>query len=618
MPALVTVVVITAILYFGRDIFIPISVAILLTFALAPIVGFLRKRGLPRILAVIATVLMAFMAIALFAVVLATQVTSLAQNLPTYQSNIIEKIDSLKQMGKGGGIIDQVTSALNRVGQELQESGPGEEAGESNKPLPVEVVTRQSPIDILTNIVVPLISPFATAGLVIVVVIFMLLEREDLRDRFIRLAGAGDLNKTTEALHDAGKRVGRYLLMQLVINTTYAIPITLGLWLIGVPNALLWGVLTLVLRFVPYIGPAIGMILPMFVAFAALPGWTPLIATAALFIGVELLSNNVMEPWLYGSNTGLSPLAIIVSAIFWGWLWGPIGLVLSTPLTVCLVVLGKHVPQFEFFSVMFGNRPVLEPSVRIYQRLLAGDPDEAVDHAEDILEDQYLVDFYDGIGVPALLQAEEDRLRGVMNDEARHRFAAAALALVGELEAEANSEEEDDSDEEEDADDLPRDSDGKLLPDGEGRSLIVVGGRTELDDALAAMAAQSMATQGAQAVFKSHEVLRASKSQVDLTGVDTVVLSYLNPAALAWARLAVRRIKRLEPRLRVGLLAPGLADRDQPFDAATIGADFAVLTIADAIARGFADEKPVQLKPDATRRRRQVKAGRKAKVPAPA
>ena len=340
IPPLLTIVGLTAVLYLGRDILMPMAVAILLTFALAPIVSFLRRRGVPKIIAVVFTVLMAFVALLVFGFLVASQISNLAQNIPTYQNNIIEKVRSLQEMGASGGVIERLTGAIERVGKELQAGT--QSAVPEQKPLPVEVVTSQSPLDILFNIVVPLVSPFATAGLIVVVVIFMLVEREQLRDRFIRLVGAGDLHRTTEALQDAGKRVGRYLLMQLVINTTYAIPIALGLWLLGLPNALLWGLLTLVLRFVPYIGPAIGMILPMLLTVAATPGWAPLIWTAALFIVMELVSNNIMEPWLYGTRTGLSPLAVIVSAIFWAWLWGPVGAFLATPILLMAMVASDH------------------------------------------------------------------------------------------------------------------------------------------------------------------------------------------------------------------------------------------------------------------------------------
>lgn len=620
LPPLLTLTGVTAILYFGKDILMPMAVAILLTFALAPIVSFLRRRGVPRVVAVILTVALAFVAIASFAFLVATQVSTLAQNIPTYQSNIISKIDSLKDIGGGGGgLIDRLSNTIDRVGQELQDATTAAEAaGDSVKPMPVEVIERQSPLDILVNIVMPLISPFATAGLIVVVVIFMLIEREDLRDRFIRLVGAGDLHRTTEALQDAGSRVGRYLLMQLVVNTTYAIPISLGLWLLGVPNALLWGLLTLVLRFVPYIGPAIGMILPMMVAFAVLPGWAPLLWTAALFLGVELFSNNVMEPWLYGSRTGVSPLAIIVAAIFWSWLWGPIGLVLSTPLTVCLAVLGRHVPQFEFFDVMFSNNPVLEPSARVYQRLLAGDPDEAVDHAEQFLDEGYLVSFYDTIAVPALLRGEEDRTRGVMNEETQARFASAAMTLVKELEDVAEEEEEEVAeadDDDGDGDVGPADADGNELPEGDGRSLIVIGGHSGIDDALAAMAAQVMEVQGATAGHQPHTTLSSSGAgALDLNGVDTVVISYLNPSSPAWARQAVRRLKRRSRSLRVGLLVPSFQGGHETFTVESVNADFVVSRISEAVVRGFADEKPVALKRAAATLTRQRARGKTRKT----
>jgi predicted PurR-regulated permease PerM len=370
-------IAVAVILKVGQDIFVPLALALLLAFTLAPIVSFLRKRSVPKILAVIMAVVSAFCAIALFSVIVATQVTNLAENIPAYQRNIVAKVHALAQAGSGNGIFDHLSKVVERVGAEIQtgaaenqDNTPASEAT-TREPMPVEIVTRSNPIQTLVNLILPLISPFATAGLVIVLVVFMLLEREDLRDRFIRLVGLSDLHRTTAALQDAGKRVGKYLLMQLVVNSLYSIPIALGLWVLGIPNAILWGLLTLVLRFVPYIGAAIGMILPLFLALAIAPGWSLVIWVAALFITVELISNNVVEPWLYGSHTGLSPLAIIISAIFWSWLWGPLGLMLSTPLTVCLVVLGRYVPQFSFLDVLLGNEPVLEPHEKLYQRQLS-------------------------------------------------------------------------------------------------------------------------------------------------------------------------------------------------------------------------------------------------------
>lgn len=450
LPTVATVVTTVAALYFGREVFLPIAVALLLTFALAPLVSALKRVGIPRLPAVIASVLGAFAALAMFSFVVATQVSDLAQNIPVYQINILTKIRALKETGLGGGIIARLSGVIERVGQEIERQEPQlPSATETPKrdPIPVEIVAHEKPLEVLQNLVAPLLSPLASAGLVIVVVIFMLMEREDLRDRFIRLVGYGDLHRTTQALQDAGKRVGQYLLMQLVVNIVYAVPITIGLWVLGIPNALLWGMLALALRFVPYIGPIIGALLPLFLALAVAPGWALLLWTAALFIVMELITGNVIEPWLYGSRTGLSPLAIIVAAIFWTWLWGPLGLVLSTPLTVCLVVLGRHVPQFEFLDVLFGNEPVLEPHARLYQRLLAGDPDEATDHAEEFLEDKYLFEFYDKVAIPALLLGEHDRMRGVLDDEQRRLLAGSAETLVANLDDSAQQEAEEEEDE---------------------------------------------------------------------------------------------------------------------------------------------------------------------------
>ncbi|MGC4026477.1 MAG: AI-2E family transporter [Mesorhizobium sp.] len=591
IPPVVSLVGITAILYLGQDVFLPLAVALLLTFALAPIVSGLRKLSIPRTAAVILTVTVAFLFIALFSFMVASQLSSLAQNIPTYQSNIIEKVRSLKDSADSGGIFERVTQAVERVGAELS-ARADQQTTSQREPLPVEIVDRQSAIYLLVNVVVPLLSPFATAGLIIVVVIFMLLEREDLRDRFIRLVGTGDLHRTTQALQDAGKRVGQYLLMQLIINTSYAVPIGIGLWLLGIPNAILWGLLSLVLRFVPYIGPAIGMILPLFLAVAVTPGWTTVLWTAGLFLVMELFINNVMEPWLYGSRTGLSPLAIIVSAIFWTWLWGPVGLVLSTPLTVCLVVLGRHVPQFEFLDVLFGNEPVLEPDARLYQRLLAGDPDEAADNAETILEDKYLVEYYDEIGIPALLFGEADRERGALQDGQLRRFAATALTFVEDLEDAADELRED-----EQGDEKPVDEDGERLelPDGEGFKLVMIGGRTELDDVAAAILSQVVEGQGAETGVESFRKLHGSRQTVTgLSEADTVVVSYLSSTPLAYARQAVRRLKRGRKSLRVGVYVPNV-DPERMIDPKQISADFVAMSVMETVRLGLVKAEAVAL-----------------------
>jgi predicted PurR-regulated permease PerM len=605
-------VAIVAALYFGREVLLPLAIALLITFALAPVVSALRKLKVPRVAAVVASVFMAFSIVALFGLVLAFQVSELAQNVTTYQTNILTKVRSLKEAGAGAGIVEQLSRVVERVGREIEREEPstrtiGEEEPKRD-PLPVEVVPNQSPIEALQSMIAPLIGPLATSGLVVVVVIFMLLEREELRDRFIRLAGYGDLHRTTEALQDAGKRVGQYLLMQLVVNIVYAIPITIGLWLLGIPNAPLWGLLTLVLRFVPYIGPAIGMILPLFLALAVAPGWSLVLWTAALFVVVELISNNVVEPWLYGARTGLSPLAIIVAAIFWTWLWGPLGLVLSTPLTVCLVVLGRHVPQFEFLDVLFGNEPVLEPHARLYQRLLAGDPDEATDHAEEILDEEYLVDFYQNVAIPALLLSEQDRARGVLSGDQRRQVAASATILVANLGDIAQEEADEDDDtplsvnDDDKGKNKANDSNGEAdLPDGKGLSVLCAGGRGELDDAAAAMLAQVLEVQGATASRASHSDLEpAGIRHLKLDGVDTLVVGFLNANSVKHARYVVRRCKRAKPALRVGVVfwsETSRTDKEETLKLADdINADFVAYEMIDAAIGALSDAPPVRLR----------------------
>src|SRR5215467_3342862 len=264
---------------------------------------------------------------------------------------------------------------------------------EPTKPVPVEIQRPQfEPLQIVQGIVGPLLPPLALAGLVIVFVIMILLEREDLRDRLLRLAGR-DLHRTTVAMDDAAQRISRYLLRQLVVNACCGVPIGFGLALMGIPNAALWGILAALLRFIPYLGIVIAACFPVALAIAITPGWLLLVWVVLLFVGIELVVSNLLEPWVYGASTGLSPVALIAAATFWTWLWGPIGLLLSTPMTVCLVVLGRHVPQLGFLDVMLGSDPVLEPSDSFYQRLLANDPEEATEQAREFIREGSIAEF---------------------------------------------------------------------------------------------------------------------------------------------------------------------------------------------------------------------------------
>ncbi|WP_082520686.1 AI-2E family transporter [Rhizobium sp. Root482] len=559
IPTLVTFIGVVAVLYLAREVFLPIAIALLLTFALAPVVSALRRLRMPRVVAVLVTVLVTFCVIGVFSLIVALQVGELARHLPTYQSNIVTKIKTLKEGGEENGIIDRITRTIERINKEMGRPKVDVETGREpppEDPLLVEIYSPDNPVEVLTNLVMPLFAPLAMTGLVVVVVIFMLLEREDLRDRFIRLVGFSDLHRTTEALQDAARRVGHYLLMQLIVNVTYGIPIAAGLWIIGIPNAILWGLLAIVLRFVPYVGPIIAMMLPLILSVAIAPGWSLLLWTAGLFTVMELLINNVVEPLLYGSRTGLSPLAIIVSAIFWAWIWGAVGLVLSTPLTVCLVVLGKHVPQFAFLHVLFGSDPVLEPHARLYQRLLAGDPVEPTDQAEEILEKEYLVDYYANVAIPALVLAEHDRARGVMDKEQLLLVSATALTLVSNLEDSAAEEMDGDEPEKQDTEgEEAGDAVKEELPDGAGRSILCIGGRGEIDDVSAAMLAQVLRVEGADAKAASFTAIApANIGKLGSTEVETIVVCFLNEDSLRHAKYVVRRLKRAKGAVRLGIV----------------------------------------------------------------
>jgi predicted PurR-regulated permease PerM len=632
-PVIAAIAVVAA-LYFGRDIFVPLALALLLTFALSPVVSWLRRWRVPRIPAVMAAVAGALMAMLLFGAVVASQLATLAENLPLYQQNITMKVRAVREASVGEGIIQRASRMLETLGREIERdtetdapptAGPGEEAEDEPGSVeiePIPVLIREpakAPLELLRTIVGPLVEPVATGGIVLVFVIFMLIRREDLRDRFIRLMGASDIHRSTTALQDAGRRVGQYLLMQLVVNVTYAIPVGIGLWIIGVPNAVLWGLLALVLRFIPYVGPIIAALFPLALAVAVDPGWTMLVWAGALFVTLELISNNFVEPWLYGSRTGLSPVAIILAAIFWTWLWGPIGLLLSTPLTVCLVVLGRHVPQFQFLDVLLGNEPVLSPSEQLYQRLLAGDPDEATDRAEEFLRTRSLVDFYGEVAMPALILAEEDRARGVLDDARRERVADGVETLVDNLAEHVDVDPEDEDDTNEEKAERGSAATGVAEePDAIARDIVCAGGRGNLDDASVVMLADVLERAGATVAVVSHEEMVSGRaSRIDLMGKELIIVGYLNEDSAAHARYVVRRLRRLrrDAVIAVAMWGEGADEAFAERMREKIRCDHVVGTIGQmlAVARDLGSEEEAreaaEPPPSPKRRTKAVAAG---------
>jgi predicted PurR-regulated permease PerM len=577
---LVGMVIVVGALYLGSEILIPLALAILLSFMLAPIVIRLRRWRLGRIPSVLIVVVLVFTALLGLASVVGTQIVDLATNLPRYEWNLRSKIRDLSIAIPSGGVVEQTSEMLRDLGEELEEATAPAEKAESGaeapppEPIPVRVQRpAPTPMQTLREIGGPLVAPIATAGLVVVFVIFMLLQREDLRDRIIRLVGASDVARTTEAMNDAAKRISRYLLMQLVINLLYGIPVGVGLYFIGVPNPILWGMLATILRFIPYVGPVIAALFPIALSFAVAPGWTIPLLTIALFVVLELFSNNFLEPWLYGSSTGLSPVAVLVAAVFWTTLWGPVGLLLSTPLTVCLVVLGRHVPQLAFFDVLLGDEPALAPEVKFYQRLLAHDPEEAEEIADEYLEEEELEKLYDAVIMPALGLAEQDRLRGALDRATVNQIAEDVIGLIDDLAVEHAPEFEEDA---EDADVAP-----------ERPPVLCIGARNGLDEAAAAMLAQLLARRGFAATTMPHDVL-SGKNMARLPGQEasTIFLCYVNPAATQHAHRVVRRLRHhlgSGVRIIVGLCTAGAAAEERNDLLEATGADQVATSLWQAL-----------------------------------
>ncbi|MET4152558.1 putative PurR-regulated permease PerM [Bradyrhizobium sp. RT7b] len=572
-------VIIISMLYFGRDIFVPVALAILLSFVLAPLVGILQRIHVPRGLAVVSVVILAFTLIFAMGSLLATQLTQLAGDLPRYQSTISEKIQSFRDTKAGRGTLERASDMLKDLSKELDKPkdapsarGSGPVAGFNTPapltPVPVEV--RQpdpGALESLRTLISPLVHPLATTGIIIIFVIFILLQREDLRNRLIRLAGSSDLQRTTAALDDAASRLSRLFLTQLILNGAFGVVIGIGLWLIGIPSAILWGILAAALRFVPYIGAVIAAAFPLALAVAIDPGWSMLLWTLALFLVVEPVVGHVIEPMVYGHSTGLSPVAVVVSATFWTALWGPIGLVLATPLTVCLVVLGRHVERLEFLDVMFGDRPALSPPEIFYQRMLAGDPTEAAEKAEEFLKERSLASYYDEVALKGLQLAQADAERGALDQERLTKIRDAVNEFASDLsdqedrppaksnsttDAEASSAVESVA-ENATNETLPILSKESLPPGWQGEHpVLCVAGRSRIDEAAAIMLAQLSTTHGLAARVEGAEALSTTNVfRLDTSGVAIVCLVYLDANGPAHMRYSVRRLRRKLPKATI-------------------------------------------------------------------
>lgn len=601
-------VVVLAALYVGRDVFLPVVLAILLAFVLAPFVDLMRRWHFGRVPAVVIAVLCALGVILAVGGLIGFQVAGLATDLPRYQSTIKEKVGSLREgtFGRIPSMLREFDRAVKQPEEAADPPGstqqttpePSPEPG----PLPVEVHERPpTPLEIVRSIAEPLLHPLTTTGIVFVVLIFILLQREDLRDRMIRLFGSSDLHRTTAAMDDAARRLSRYFLTQLGLNTAFGIFIGVGLWLIGVPSPALWGVFTTLMRFVPYIGSFLAAIFPILLAASVDPGWSLALMTLALFLISEPLMGHVIEPLVYGQSTGLSPFAVVISAIFWTWLWGPIGLLIATPLTLCLVVLGRHVERLEFLDVLLGDRPALTPTENLYQRMLAGDPDEALESAELLLKERSLTSYYDEVVLQGLQLAANDANRGVLTRRQLEQVKDVVAALVQDLDSHDDTEPPPQETEDEPVASPESDKPAIKEPavaetpakdripaawQAEG-AVLCIAGRGPLDDGAAAMLAQLLSKHGLGTRAVSHdEVSRSAIYNLDVQGVRMVCLCYLDiggtPAHLRYL------LRRLRGRIPDAPILVGLWRSDDPILKteslrATLGADHYVSSLRDGV-----------------------------------
>ena len=564
--ALLAALVIAA-LYFGREILVPLALAILLGFVLSPAVTRLRRWRVPRVPAVLTVVLLALAVIGGSAGFMACEVRLLSAQLPTYQSTIQGKLEGLRDSLQAPGMFEGLRRTLSMVQRETSNLAAPRQSQQAH-PQIVEIHDpADTPVRQALSWVERIADPLVMAGIVLVFVVMILLDRLDLRDRLIRLMG-GSLHRATDAMDEAGERISRYLIMQLWVNLSYGIPMALGLWLIGIPGAFLWGMLAAVMRYVPYVGPLVSAVFPLTLAFAVDPGWTLLLWTLGLIIVLELISNNLIEPWLYGSSTGLSAISLIVAATFWTTLWGPVGLVMSTPLTVCLLVIGRYLPALQFLDVLLGSQPALDAPTRLYQRLLAGDEDEAVELGRELTGQAASVGaFYEAVAIPVLRTAVGD-YQTVSTSEHRLRVVTGMEALLDEL-----------------AEEYPP----PALP---GRpAVICIGGKWEVDTLAARMLSHALSLDD---IAADHDPGLANGSdamrQLDLQGVQAVCLSLFTPDPDGKTRRIGRWLRRRWPGIRIiactwsqstdGIDEAGIRER-----ARHLGADALASSLVEAVMR---------------------------------
>ena len=560
--AVIIVSFVLTLLYLGRVVLEPLAIAVLLAFVLTPPIRRLRSLFLGRVTSVIAVVGFALAILVALGFVMETQISRLAGEIPKYQQNLREKISSLNKALVSSGTLQQASSTLDSLASELGGKGPNSspqgQAGKANQqpaPIPVEVQKPQSAtLQTIEELLSPIIEPISMAGLLVLFLVFILFYREDLRDRILRLGGTRDLQTTTAAMNDAGKRLSRYFLIQASINGCFGLFIGAALWIIGVPNFILWGMLAGILRFVPYVGTPMAAVFPLALASAIDPGWSKVLETALLFFVAELITGQAIEPVLQGQQTGLSPVAIVLAQLFWTLIWGVPGLLLAVPITVCIAVLGRHVEALSFLGVVLGDEPALAPHEGFYQRVLAGDAIEVVDQAESQLEEQRLSDYYDAVAMKALALAEADAARGRLSDDRQAEILRVIENVVEDL------EDYTDEDSKSKQDNQPAgkgngasDKGSASDADKEASPILLIPAQSAVDQAASVLLADVLRKRGAApSIMPRDQTRRASGSNALRTGARIICISsFERPRAGALpARYLIRRWRRALPDAR--------------------------------------------------------------------
>jgi predicted PurR-regulated permease PerM len=576
LQGLLIATLVIAALYVGREVLVPLALAILLSFVLTRPLVMLRRVGMPRILSVVIVVSCAFAIIFGLGWLVSREFTQLAADVPTYRAALSEKIKGLRESAPASPVLKRAGDVLTGLQKELSQGEPSAAPQADNggkppdgKPLQVEVRQPEPTVfELFRQIAGTVLPPLATAGIVLLFVIFILIQREDLRDRFIRLLGSSDLQRATTTLDDAATRLSKYFLRQLLINSGFGVLIAVALWAIGIPSPLVWGVLAMLMRFVPFVGSYIGAIPPLLLATVVDPGWSTFLIVLALYVVGEMTMGQVVEPLVFGHGTGVSPIAVLVSTVFWTWLWGPLGLLLAMPMTVCLAVLGRHVEDLHMFQVLLGDEPALTPDQCFYQRALSGDAAEATHQAELHIKEQSFESGLEEVVLGGLKLAERDARRGLLDAERAQRVSNTVKEMLENLAdfaprrwfAKNHQKENDDkatglaslkaAEAGEDEGETGAIDRAELAPGWrEDDAILCVGGRTPLDEAAAALLAEILKRRGLGAKAPATEATSAGHI-ASLAGTEAklVCLCYLGlGTGPAHVRYLVKRLRRILP-----------------------------------------------------------------------